>query len=220
MGGLPSAGCCSSWTGILPNSPPDAVVFPLESRLTAVPMSKSNAVVVSRRRLVRELLSDLLRSRCGVQAVVLFSGPEEFEDGLPPAHVVVCDMTGQPRAALEAALAGACSATSPPLLIRVDDEREAFSPEAFVRAVVQSTGGSENLRERLTPLEIEVMVAIATGLRNADVARRMRRSFKTVEKHRANLLRKLGLRSVAHLTAYAIQSGLLSADAILAARSR
>lgn len=183
-------------------------------------MSKSNAIVVSRRKLVRELLSDLLRSRCGVQAVVLYDGPEDFDDGLPAAHIVVCDMTDQPRAALEAGLARSSPAVSPPLFVRIDEEREPFTADAFVRMVIQSTGGAGNLRERLTPLEIEVMIAIATGLRNADVARRMRRSFKTVEKHRANLLRKLGLRSVAHLTAYAIQSGLLSADAILATRNR
>jgi DNA-binding NarL/FixJ family response regulator len=46
----------------------------------------------------------------------------------------------------------------------------------------------------------------------------MRRSCKTIEKHRANLLRKLGMRTVAELTAYAIHHGLLRADAILAPR--
>jgi len=39
-----------------------------------------------------------------------------------------------------------------------------------------------------------------------------------VEKHRANLLRKLGFRNVAQLTAYALRHGLLDADAIIARR--
>ena len=71
----------------------------------------------------------------------------------------------------------------------------------------------------LTPLELEVMLAIAAGLRNADVARRMRRSAKTVEKHRANALRKLGFRNVAQLTAYALRHELLDGDSILGPRA-
>jgi DNA-binding NarL/FixJ family response regulator len=63
------------------------------------------------------------------------------------------------------------------------------------------------------------MLAVAAGLRNADIARRMRRSSKTVEKHRANALRKLGFRNVAQLTAYAIRYRLLDMDAILARRA-
>jgi DNA-binding NarL/FixJ family response regulator len=35
-------------------------------------------------------------------------------------------------------------------------------------------------------------------------------SVKTVEKHRANLMKKLGLRSVSALTTYAIERGLIS----------
>jgi DNA-binding NarL/FixJ family response regulator len=72
--------------------------------------------------------------------------------------------------------------------------------------------------EQLTPLEAEVLLAVASGQRNAEIARHMRRSSKTVEKHRANLLRKLGFRNVAQLTAYAIRHGLLNTEAILTRR--
>jgi DNA-binding NarL/FixJ family response regulator len=59
------------------------------------------------------------------------------------------------------------------------------------------------------------MLAVASGKRNASIARRMRRSSKTVEKHRANAMRKLGLRTVAQLTAYAIRHRLLDVCEIL-----
>lgn len=58
----------------------------------------------------------------------------------------------------------------------------------------------------LAPLslrESEVMQLIAGGQRTRDIARRLALSPKTVEKHRTNLMRKLGVRNVAGVAAYA-----------------
>ena len=100
-------------------------------------------------------------------------------------------------------------------LVRVD---AMDSGDDIVRKVLALLAPAEQSAEKLTRHELDVLLAIAAGLRNADVARRMRRSPKTVEKHRANLQRKLGLRNLAQLTAYAIHSGLLSVDAIIGMR--
>ena len=56
----------------------------------------------------------------------------------------------------------------------------------------------------LTDREREVMQCVASGLRTRDIAERLSLSQKTVEKHRSNLMRKLGLRSAAAVAAYAI----------------
>lgn len=56
----------------------------------------------------------------------------------------------------------------------------------------------------LTDREREVMHCVASGLRTRDIAERLSLSQKTVEKHRSNLMRKLGLRSAAAVAAYAI----------------
>jgi DNA-binding CsgD family transcriptional regulator len=181
---------------------------------------KVNAVLVSRYGLVRELLQELLRTRCGVQVVGQYGGRDALPAALPPAQIWVCDTAEQTPVTRAALLERAATMTSPPQVIEIDETREAFDVEAFVRRVREIASAQAQDQERLTPLEIEVMIAIATGMRNADVALRMGRSFKTVEKHRANLLRKLGLRSVAQLTAYAIQNGLLSVDAILTPKTR
>jgi DNA-binding NarL/FixJ family response regulator len=58
--------------------------------------------------------------------------------------------------------------------------------------------------------EREVLALIAQGKRSSYIASRMAISTATVEAHRRNIMRKLGLHSVAELTKYAIRKGLTS----------
>jgi DNA-binding NarL/FixJ family response regulator len=104
-------------------------------------------------------------------------------------------------------------------VIRLDDTSGAAVLDAAVTATLPAARAGSRLHDSLTPLEAEVILAVAAGLRNVDIARRMRRSAKTIEKHRANALRKLGIRSVAQLTAYALRHRLLDGDSILGPRS-
>ena len=60
----------------------------------------------------------------------------------------------------------------------------------------------------LTNREREVIALIAKGYRTREMAQLLSLSHKTVEKHRANLMRKLGLRSAAAAAVYAITHGL------------
>ena len=64
--------------------------------------------------------------------------------------------------------------------------------------------------EILTRREREVIKLIAEGKRTKDIATYLSLSPKTIEKHRANLMKKLNLRSVSAVTAYAIQNGFVS----------
>jgi len=59
----------------------------------------------------------------------------------------------------------------------------------------------------LTEREREIMQCVASGLRTREIAERLSLSHKTVEKHRSNLMRKLGLRSAAAVAAFAITKG-------------
>jgi two-component system response regulator NreC len=61
----------------------------------------------------------------------------------------------------------------------------------------------------LTRRELEVLRLLALGHTNAEIAARLVLSRRTVDTHRANLQRKLGLSSRAALTKHAIQRGLL-----------
>jgi DNA-binding NarL/FixJ family response regulator len=57
----------------------------------------------------------------------------------------------------------------------------------------------------ITAREREVLTRIAAGMSNKGVARELALSVKTVEKHRANLMRKLGLHNAAGITRYALR---------------
>jgi DNA-binding NarL/FixJ family response regulator len=61
----------------------------------------------------------------------------------------------------------------------------------------------------LTPREDEVVKLIAEGLSSKEIASALHISLKTVERHRANVLAKLGMRDRTELTRYAIRAGLV-----------
>jgi DNA-binding NarL/FixJ family response regulator len=64
----------------------------------------------------------------------------------------------------------------------------------------------------LSPREREVLQLLAEGKSTKQIARALSLSVKTVETHRAQVMSKLGLHSVAELTKYAIREGLTSLE--------
>jgi DNA-binding NarL/FixJ family response regulator len=64
--------------------------------------------------------------------------------------------------------------------------------------------------DTLTQREREILKMIAEGYRNKDIADYLCISAKTVEKHRANLMKKLDLHSASSLTAFAMEKGLIT----------
>ena len=71
--------------------------------------------------------------------------------------------------------------------------------------------GAGSPSDVLTPREREVLKLIAAGRRNREIAGCLSLSVKTVEKHRANVMKKLDLHNTAALTAFAINDATLSA---------
>ena len=79
----------------------------------------------------------------------------------------------------------------------------------YLSADTGQAGGSPS--DVLTPREKEVLKLIAAGRRNREIAGCLSLSVKTVEKHRANVMKKLDLHNTAALTAFAINDATLSA---------
>ncbi|MEU1513786.1 response regulator transcription factor [Streptomyces sp. NPDC005811] len=71
--------------------------------------------------------------------------------------------------------------------------------------------GEENADHLLTPREEEVLKLVAEGHSSKEIAEMLFISVKTVHRHRANLLHKLGLHDRLELTRYAIRAGLIEA---------
>jgi len=64
----------------------------------------------------------------------------------------------------------------------------------------------------LTSREREVLILVAEGRTNQEIATHLNLSIKTVQAHRANVMEKLGLHDVTHLVRFAIQHGLIPAE--------
>ena len=64
----------------------------------------------------------------------------------------------------------------------------------------------------LSPRECEVIGHIARGRSSRLIAEVLKRSAKTIAKHRYNAMRKLSLHSIAEITSYAMRHGLLQAE--------
>lgn len=97
--------------------------------------------------------------------------------------------------------------------------RAAMRDEPFLYAGVMSTlvrdflerarRGERMPRGLLTPREEEIVKLIAEGNTSKRIAELLTISHRTVERHRANVLAKLGMRDRTELTRYAIRAGLI-----------
>ncbi|WP_230973413.1 response regulator [Aeromicrobium terrae] len=97
--------------------------------------------------------------------------------------------------------------------------RAAVRGDSFLYAGVASTlvrdfldrmkRGERTPSSVLTPREDEVVKLIAEGYSSREIAKILVISHKTVERHRANVLAKLGMRDRTELTRYAIRAGLI-----------
>jgi DNA-binding NarL/FixJ family response regulator len=81
---------------------------------------------------------------------------------------------------------------------------------ALIRDYLQRDRQGEHLPESiLTPREEEIVKLIAEGQSSKEIAATLIISVKTVERHRANILQKLGMRDRLELAKYAIRAGLV-----------
>jgi DNA-binding NarL/FixJ family response regulator len=95
--------------------------------------------------------------------------------------------------------------------VRAVGRGEAFLTNAAERSIIRDwmaddTGGPVI---PLTPREEEVVKLIAEAHTNVQIAEMLHLSSKTIESHRANVLRKLGMRDRVELVRYAIRRGLV-----------
>ena len=82
----------------------------------------------------------------------------------------------------------------------------------FVRGHTDASGA-----RHLTNREREVLILIADGLSNKEIAAQLGVGVRTVETHRERIMRKLDIHNVAGLTKFAIARGLVSLGAAVAA---
>jgi DNA-binding NarL/FixJ family response regulator len=142
----------------------------------------------------------------------------EIRAHVPEAHVLMLSMHDDERYLFEALKAGASGyvlkrEADQDLVaaIRAIERGEPFLTNAAELELVRQwmEEGATGPREPLTPREEEVVKLIAEAHTNVQIAAVLHLSEKTVESHRANVLRKLGMRDRVELVRYAIRRGLV-----------
>jgi two-component system, NarL family, response regulator NreC len=142
----------------------------------------------------------------------------------PQTRVVMLSMYANEAYVLEAFHSGASGyvlkdSTADDLVTAV---RRAAAGERFLSPPLSQRGLEEYQRrikdgckdpyETLTAREREVFQLVSEGWTSAQIAQRLSIGLRTVETHRANLMKKLGLRTPSDLVRYAIGRGILPLD--------
>jgi two-component system, NarL family, nitrate/nitrite response regulator NarL len=86
-----------------------------------------------------------------------------------------------------------------------------FTPE-IARAALNHlviSGGKKQPFDQLTSREREVLVLIAEGQSNKEIANKLGIGVRTIETHRERIMRRLDIHSVAGLTKFAIANGMI-----------
>ena len=161
---------------------------------------------------------DLCILDVGMPRMTGLQAAREIRAQMPGARVLMLSMHDDERYLFEALKAGA----SGYVLKREADQDlvgavhavqrgEAFLTNAAERSIIREwmVDGSSGPAIPLTPREEEVVKLIAEAHTNAQIAEILHLAEKTIESHRANVLRKLGMRDRVELVRYAIRRGLI-----------
>jgi DNA-binding NarL/FixJ family response regulator len=146
----------------------------------------------------------------------------QIHQRLPQTRIIVLSMHPDEAYVVEALKSGASGyvlkGSNSEELIQAIREcaagRRYLSPSLSER-VIQSyierfaASAAVDAYETLTPREREVLHLAAEGLSNPRIAQRLSLSVRTVESHRANLMRKLSIHTQAELIRYALDRGIL-----------
>jgi DNA-binding NarL/FixJ family response regulator len=191
---------------VLDAKPDLEVVAEAQDGAEAVEMALKNDVHLA-------ILDVAMPRMTGIQAAA------ELHKRKPELRVLILSMHDSEQFLFEALKAGASGYVlkSGADTDIVDACRAAMRGEMFLYASAVTTlvhdyverGGEGDHFDILTPRELEVLKLIAEAYSSKEIASELFISVKTVERHRQNILGKLGMRDRVELTRYAIRRGLI-----------
>ncbi|AWK76370.1 DNA-binding response regulator (plasmid) [Rhodococcus oxybenzonivorans] len=189
-----------------------------EPDLTVVAEAGDGAEAIEKARIHRPdlVILDIAMPRLtGLQAA------RELSRLTPGLHILVLTMYDNEQYFFEALKAGACGYVLKSVADRdlVEACRAAMRDEPFlypgavtalIRNYLARAEQGESIPDKaITDREEEILKLVAEGHSSKEIADLLIISTKTVERHRSNLLQKLGLRDRLELTRYAIRAGLI-----------
>ena len=140
----------------------------------------------------------------------------EIREQAPDVAVLILSMHDDERYLFEALKAGASgyvlkaqADTDLLAAIRAVERGEPFLTPEAQRTLIKDVLERGSSGEELTPREEEIVKLVAEAHTSKQIAEVLHLSEKTVENHRANAMRKLGMRDRVELVRYAIRRGLI-----------
>lgn len=169
--------------------------------------------------LARELRPDVVVMDVGMPDMNGIEATRLLQGEMPEVRVIALSTYSDKRYVLSMLDAGASGyvikAAAADELLRaiqaVAAGKRFLSPE-ITSVVLRSRSGPPRDTRSLGQREREVLQLLAEGLTTIKIGERLHIAPKTVETHRRNISRKLGVRSIAELTKYAIREGLTPLD--------
>lgn len=173
--------------------------------------------------LAMELKPDVAVLDIGMPEMNGIEAAHQITGQLPETAVVILSMHSDESYVLRALKAGArgyllkdsAEADLVQAILAVRAGKSFFSPavsqvllEDYLRKL-RKTGGEDSY-ELLSPREREILQLVAEGKSSKEVANLLNLSVYTVETHRANLMKKLNLKSMPELILYAVRKGVIS----------
>ena len=98
-------------------------------------------------------------------------------------------------------------------VIEINDTRAKIISKMNEFAQSETTKSTDDVE--LSKRETDVLVAVAKGMMNKEIADQMNISIHTVISHRKNITRKTGIKSISGLTVYALLNNLISEDELI-----
>jgi len=191
-----------------------------EQHVTVVGQATTGADAV---RLARELAPDVVVMDLNMPGMTGIEATRRIFGASPPARVVMLTISDRDEDVVEAILAGACGYLTKDASVQdlVRGIEAAAVGEALisphiaakvlrhVRATTPSAAIAATLHAELSERELEVLCLVASGHDNAEIARRLHISPKTVKNHISNILTKLRLENRIQAAVYAVRAGLV-----------
>ncbi|MDB6093666.1 MAG: LuxR family transcriptional regulator [Verrucomicrobia bacterium] len=138
-------------------------------------------------------------------ARLMTMGVHGFVDKAEPINYVM--------QAVEAVMSGGMffATNVPPKYVQADATAAGKAPTPLAAPKVNPATPVPSVEavQILSSREIEVVQLVAGGFSSKEIASRLDLSVRTVEKHRANIMEKIGVREVASLVRWAVQAGLV-----------
>ncbi|WP_447598061.1 response regulator transcription factor [Nitrospira sp. Nam80] len=190
----------------------------LETEFTVVGTGESGQALLE---MAPRLAPDVVLLDVSMPGLNGFEAAQRLKQLVPSVKIVFVTMMTEPVYISEAFRRGAhgyvlkqCAAAELVNAIRVVlSNRRYVSPQVApeVREIVEHQWmRPEGFTSRLTDRQVEVLRLLASGYAAKEIARSLNVSLKTVEFHKANITKKLGLKTASDLTKYAIAQGLTS----------